>query len=184
VIVIEARTRLQAESYGDYIRRLINDLDLTHVGQGAFGHVIQHPTFTNVVVKIFRKDRHYMAFVRECEKQPHNPWLPKIAGISKLQLEGSSGAHAVFLEKLRPISSAELSRFKTGLVSEYGLRYDPRDPNRKWFDLPSWGRLSKQEAGGLEDFANLATSNYQRLDLHVGNIMKRGSQIVISDPFS
>jgi hypothetical protein len=190
-IEAEARLMLTAESYEDYLHRLTNELKIKQIGEGAYSQVFQHPTLKNIVVKLSRRDTQYLKFARFAMDNPKNPWLPRIAAIEPIKVDGrdTSKAHAVFMEKLAPVSAGDKQKLIKTLTQTYDLR-SSANPNFKWvapflwFEKSEWARLAKTNKDpGLAQFAVFTVKNFDHLDLHQQNIMKRGQQIVFVDPF-
>lgn len=184
---LEASTRLKltAERYGEYLERLTDDLNVKSLGSGAFAEVFQHPTLKNVVVKVLRKDPNYLRYAEFCRARPRNPWLPKIAAITPVQIVGSPHAHLVFLEKLNRGTLRAIRELKKSLTKDYGLPVTADD--KSWFTAKGWRNLAERTKDkGLAEFALFAgdPKNHRRLDLHEGNLMLRGTQLVFTDPLS
>lgn len=174
---------VKAETYRQYVDRLTDDLNLKWVGEGEFGTVIQHPTLKNIVAKVVRADSKYLKFCKFAKANRNNPWLPKIADIVKLNLDDSSAAYVVFLEKLRPLPCARWKQLRMDIGAE--IDYEPSLDPRTWFPKPVWLHIAREARGtDLGVVAAYLAANYRDLDLHVGNLMLRGKQIVFTDPTS
>lgn len=171
--------KVEAETYKEYIRRLVDEMDYVKLGEGGFGTVIQHPTLRNVVVKVVKMDRAYRKFCDFVMKHPHNPWLPKIARLEQLKLDDANLAFAVFMEKLDKVDEAYVVKLKEAFRSRYNLKFWS---DNQWFDRASWRKIA---ADSPPDFAQLATyfaTNLNSLDLTPSNFMRRGNQLVFNDP--
>lgn len=170
--------QVNAETYKEYVTRL-HDLDYRFLGEGGFGTVFEHPTFSNVAVKVVKQDRAYKKFVTFCMQHPRNPWLPRIASIKDLQLDDANLAYVVFMEKLQPVKPTFIAELKEAMRSKFGLR--PWS-DTQWFNRASWRHIA---ANSPKDFAELATyfaTNLNNVDLVPSNFMRRGNQLVFNDP--
>lgn len=208
--VVNAATRLvashtvKAESIEDYTQRL-KKLGIKQIGEeGAAGVVFQHPTLKDVAVKLLvEEDNAYKDYVKFCQKNPSNPYLPKIHKVSKAKnaFDGNYGRatndlYLVFMEKLTPISTREYNKFASYCSKLANERRTDKDI--------SWtsGYFDSKEKLNLDDFwqdvarnrtdpmvAKTAKYLFQAsrrytLDMHQMNLMKRGTQVVLIDPFS
>lgn len=188
--VLNASHRLLAETVQEYIDR-IQELGIKSLGSGGFGQVFQHPTMPNVVVKLIHNDDPgYMKYVKFCTGPGKgNPYCPKILQVveakdafdtSKRIGEDLANLSLVFMEKLKPIELQQYRKFVEQMQALMGF------PDYL-SDRVGWLRLSKQTKD--KDLAKVAkfiytTSADTDIDMHKGNVMKRGQQWVITDPFS
>lgn len=184
---IEAQTRLMltAEAYWEYVNRLIKDLKIKHLGEGAYAQVFQHPTLKNIVVKLVHHDDEYLKFARFAMDNPKNPWLPRIAAIEPIKFDGSrlSNSYLVFLEKLQPTSFELQKSLIWKLVDTYELHIHAFTP--KWFSKSNWKKLAlNSKDPGLAQFAAFAAKNFNHLDINSANVMARGRQLVFTDPIA
>ena len=185
---IEASTRLMrtAEAYWEYVNRLAKDPRIKQIGEGANSRVFQHPTLKNVVVKLVLHDEEYLKFARFAMDNRKNPWLPRITDIKIVEFRGlfmASNSYFVFMEKLKPAPFKLQKDLVTDLARTYGLKLGS-DSSHTWFTKPGRARLAvKSKDPGMAQFATFAAKNFDHLDLHQQNIMKRGQQIVFVDPF-
>lgn len=191
-----ARTPVTAETLEQYLQFLTKQR-IKRIGRGLSSAVFNHPTMPNVAVKmIVSKDPYYLRYVEFCKKNPGNPWLPKILGgpetrILDFEKDGVSAAPVlkqkvifVFLEKLKPATfndiKASVTYFSTLASLNSGLRFFAD------FGPGDWSALAKQtkdkNVAALASF--LVRFDYDYLDLHKGNFMMRGRQLVFLDPVS
>ena len=198
-----------AETLEQYLH-FLRKQDIKKLGRpGLSAVVFEHPTMTNVAVKVIvSSDPYYLRYVEFCKKHPNNPWLPKILSGPETRLldvdddwndkpskdrKGISIKQKVifiFLEKLR--SSTPLDR--ANAVEHFWdlLKEQTDDPANfpkfirfSDFGPGDWKILSKQTKD--PHIAALADFLYRfdkYLDLHSDNLMLRGSQLVFSDPVS
>lgn len=171
--------KVEAETYKEYVTRLIDEMDYIKLGEGGFGTVIQHPTMHNVVVKVVKMDRAYRKFCDFCMAHPKNPWLPKIARLDPIKLDDANLAYVVFMEKLVKVEPAFVEKLKEAFKDKYNLKYWS---DNQWFNRESWRKIA---AAAPPDFALLASyfaTNLNSLDLVPSNFMRRGNQMVFNDP--
>lgn len=199
--VYAAQRLLVAETLSEYTRRL-RKLGIKEIDRGEYGIVFQHPTLKDVVVKLLGEaDPDYMDWIHFCQKNQNNPYVPKIHKVTKKTNVfdlGDSGMYSgslphlylIFMEKLKPLSNAEFTKFGAYVA---GLAHTV--PDRGSFvarDITDsaklWTAVSRQKKD--QTLANVAKIIARKgtagvlLDIHPGNIMKRGTQIVITDPFA
>lgn len=199
MIKIEAAQRLLAESMISYLTRL-KKMGIKQIGTGNYAHVFQHPTMPDVVVKLLTEsDPGYESYVKFCQRNQSNKYCPKILEVvdaSKVfdtsLMYSQRGLHLVFMEKLTPITKAEYVKFfrymaslygSTLLVNDHRIAFEYMRPESFWKSLASQSKdvdLAEVASFILNAFHNPSLT----VDLHDANIMKRGKQIVITDPFS
>ena len=171
--------KVEAETYKEYVKRLITEMDYTKRGEGGFSTVIQHPTLHNVVVKVVKMDRAYRKFCNFVIEHPKNPWLPKIARIDPLKLDDANLAFAVFMEKLDKVDEDYVNRLKEAFRKRYNLRYWS---DNQWFDRASWRKIAADSPPDFSVLASYFATNLNSLDLVASNFMRRGNQLVFNDP--
>ena len=188
---------LIAETLSEYMKRL-KKLGIKELGSGSYGVVFQHPTDPNVVVKLLRQaDPDYMTWVEFCKKHPRNPYLPKIIHVAsgenvfEPERTGSmpTTMHLVFMEKLTPLSDAEYKQFTREILDlarpMSKRRFVPFDVD---CDYRLWDAVSKQKKdsnlAACGKFIAKMGGTGTMLDVHMSNVMKRGEQFVIVDPFA
>ena len=158
------------------------------IGTGAFGEVYGSKN-SNLVYKIGEvyENEPYLAYIKTVITQKeHNPFTPKIYGVRIYQnkKEDEDSYFVVCMEKLKPID---------------------RNDHRvyRWFSdqLETSSDSSRnaiaEQMLGIKTVVPPAVSNALKLlkkawrkskqgdwDLHSGNFMKRGKQIVITDPLA
>lgn len=184
---------LVAETMSSYVKRL-KKLGIKQIGVGEGAYVFQHPGEPDTVVKLAKyEDPTYERFIKMCQQNRTNVYLPRVKDVvSEDVFTGGDDPkmYLVFMDKLRAIKESEYEKFglhviavaNASLGSEkygtQGTQYDLETP-----DL--WAAVSKQKNDPA--LAKVAAfiygeSKVARIDLHMGNIMMRGSQPVIVDP--
>ena len=182
------------------INKLYREHKIKAIGQGAYAVVFEHPSW-NYVLKIFQDDPCYLAFIKWVKAQAENEHLPKIVRSPKRvsSFFTRPSAHQEFygvkLERLEELTFEQrdllddLDRYLNKILNKLKAKEDPSDVI-KWFstkvkvsidDLEDKIQISTLLTTILEIDASMGGGC--ALDLHVGNFMRRGSTIVIIDPF-
>ena len=131
----------------------------TKLGSGKYASVYGHPKY-DYVLKIFMKDSAYLKWIEFVQKNKSNPYIPKIRGkVVKI----TPTFYAIRLEKL--------SRFTSGgkFMKDFS----------EWERNPSF----KSDDKDIQDILDYFAKHKKLLDLHGENMMMRGNQLVIIDPF-
>lgn len=150
----------------------LESLGWKRIGKGAYGRVYAHATYPYVLKLFQSNDDCYMDFLEYAKAHSSDPHLPKIRG--KILLITDS-IYAVRLEKLSKLNSSLVEK-----LEKYFWRVlDASESVISWEDLkdeyPEFESLS-------ETLKNIKESTACVFDLHDGNFMMRGNQIVIIDP--
>lgn len=170
------------------------------LGTGAEAMVAAHPS-KPYVLKLFPTSSAYVHFVNYCRKNPNNPYLPRFSRHTR-RIPGTEFSY---------VRMEQLSHFpKTGMVDlnpqlwctlyrMFAIRKDnihwnagPHIPRMD--DLPQrHGYASLDQCADaapslwhttINDLLNvMAQHGLDSFDLHSDNVMSRGSQLVITDPF-
>lgn len=185
------------EAKDKYFDRLMNTLNITRLGKGAFGHVFQHPTFKDVAVKIFNvtEDKRFARYIEWCAKNQNNPWVPKILHIEQRNMPNFRGfkddPHMfVFMEKLSPSTKqairAALKLFINPVpINERSERMLEAlsASNLRILNRSDWKKIAECAAGDVKVMTSrLAQIGDNNLDIHDKNVMLRGKQLVFTDP--
>lgn len=195
-VVINAAYRLRAETLNSYVKRL-KKLGIKTLGRGQYADVFQHPTMPDVVVKLLTdNDPCYEAYV-EFSRKTRNKYTPKILDVvsadQAFDVKGKDDLgdlRLVFMEKLEPLHYNRFIDFgeHVGKLAGFKSRFDIESA---LMDVETWIKVSKQKVD--PDLAKLAKFLVKinktgvkgsQLDLHDGNMMVRGTQVVITDPFA
>lgn len=181
--LVNHRISLAEESLEQYSKRLVSSLKIKRLGSGAFAHVFQHPVYHNVAVKVFAgHDKLYQRYMNWALKNQGNPYVPQIVSISKQKAANGETYTIVFMQKMERVSEEE---FKKWYVKSFGKdsynAFTEDDFDSQFEEADEFIQRSKDQK--LKDlWAHLKTYGRSKFDLHPGNVMKRGSQIVITDP--
>jgi len=160
------------ESIADYRKRL-KSLRIKQLGTGYFSRVYQHPTLADVVVKmVVRRDPKYIEFAEKCRRTA-NPWLPKVFAIH----------HCEMLHRGRPtkVSFVFLERLKESASKDFETALEKISPSAQYFEDVRWKRVRHHRDPHIKEVAQLFTE-LEVNDLHEGNMMMRGTQLVFTDP--
>lgn len=143
----------------------LNDImaayDFKKLGAGKYASVFGNKKYP-YVIKVFMKDSAYIRWISFCLKNKTNPYVPKIKG---KVVKVTDLVYAIRLEKLEPFSRVQGSEF----MSHY----------YKWQNDPKYKSGDKDLDSVFEHFSK----NKKLLDLHGENLMMRGKQVVVIDPY-
>lgn len=150
-----------------------------NLGSGHFGAVYGSPKH-NFVLKIFAaRDTNYISWVQWCLKHQANPYVPKFkGGLVKV----NQTLRGIRLEKLTSPTSNNLSMAIKDAIKVQRFNGESLKSIAFKYNVPISALLN-------DDLAEIRTflfPYYKRgfLDLHPGNFMARGSQLVIIDPIA
>lgn len=165
------------ESITSYKRRL-QKLRIKKLGSGLFSTVYQHPTHSDVVVKLVNDDPMYIKYAKYCMAHPKNAYLPKVYSIHRVTLVCEYTGrryhcHLVFLEKLQSAGQKKISTLAKDLFGK--LRFTSVDYD-EWRDLAKSTKDTQ-----LRDLAKILYK-LEAEDIHSENVMRRGDQLVFTDP--
>lgn len=176
---IRTKFEFREEIYNHFTNLLrerfkITNLDL--LGDGCFAYVYQHPWYTNRVIKVALNSSCYCDYICWCSRNQDNPYVPKLDSIEIFDITTSTyynHAVIVVMEKLQPI-------MRSGHLKDlmnYITNVDNHQPKRI-LTHRNFKKIKK-----VKDF--IRDKNFFSpcaIDLHSENIMRRGSQLVITDP--
>jgi hypothetical protein len=187
---------LAEESLRDYLIRLVDKEGITKLGGGAFSQVFQHPQFHNVVTKVYTaKDRKYATYATWCQANQSNPYVPQI--IEQLPFtHGKQKYIILFMEKMTPLKNeAQLFRAwvralklpKDGPHNEEILEHfsnyvEDSDSGELAKGVKLAFELGYGDANLVKIWNHILTYGVKNIDLHEGNMMLRGRQLVFTDP--
>lgn len=155
------------DSAGD----LIKEFGFTNYGSGEYGLVFSKPQLP-YVVKLFMKDAAYLKWMDFCKQHSDNPYCPKIRG---KVIRITDIFYVIRLEKLEPIST------RSGWYDLSKILSEPEWALRTWDSRPS--EVPQLKDPHLRQILMFFARNKKLLDIHSGNVMRRGDQVVIIDPF-
>lgn len=174
----------------------------TKLGGGAYANVFAHPNFDYVLKVFHRLDYGYLTFLRYVMANQGNPALPRIIGQpKKLSTDTTDSEYRnlrewyfVRIEQLTPLRMSENTQFFDGMYTfiytvvksqkssdDPTLNATPDQLKR----VRAWESQYPYHATAIYDLGKMvAVSDDFSFDLHDENLMKRGNQIVITDPLS
>lgn len=132
------------------------------LGSGKYASVYKNPKYP-YVLKVFMKDAAYFKWLEFVLKNRNNPYVPRIKGkVVKI----NDMFYAVRMEPLKPAGVA--------------YRADEFMQHFK-----KWERNTSHRSGDrdIDDILKYFSKHKKLLDLHGENVMMRGKQLVIIDPF-
>lgn len=139
---------------------LFREYGFKELGSGKYGVVFENPKYP-YIIKVFMKDAAYERWISFCLKNQSNPYIPKIRGkVIKI----NDMFRAIRIEKLKFGNFYETDFYVDFQEFLRDNSYLPIDVNRKQI---------------FEHFKK----NKNLLDLHGENVMFRGKQLVIIDPY-
>lgn len=185
---------LAEESLKDYLRRLVSKEGIKLLGGGAFSQVFQHPTLKNVVTKVYTsRDTAYADYLAWCKDHQDNPYAPKIIDDVPYR-NGQDAYHIVFMEKLKPIPNEygyirkfiQIMKLNPDEDEELLDILDEAIKHQDMEVLKSFMRTCFKEGRGdaklAEIWKKIISYGVGAIDLHHGNVMLRGAQLVFTDP--
>lgn len=166
--------------------------EFTRLGKGEFAGVYGKPN-SDYIIKLFATEdygfQEYLNFIRTHQS---NPYVPKLKGNL---VKVTPSISAVRMERLRPLASdheKQLVQHLEHLVHEYHdiLEYwkDPNahdeiDYDSKTLDILRYFPNLRTDAN-LQEICEYLTQHHGDVDIHKGNAMMRGKQLVITDPLA
>lgn len=190
---------LREESLHDYLTRLVSREGIKRLGGGAFSQVFQHPQFHNVVAKVYSgKDTLFAKYVQWCLKHQNNPYVPKI--IEEVVYHDPDpkakikSYRIVFMQKMMKIKT--WAAFVAAFALALGLDATNNDEKEIIDELMADKydmfilitavkrafELGKGDKHFVEVWKHILSYGVWNIDLHQGNIMLRGKQLVFTDP--
>lgn len=165
----------------------------TRYGKGEFAGVYGKPGY-NFIIKLFAIEDHgfqeYLGFVRTHQS---NPYVPKLKG---KPVKVTPTVAAVQMEKLTPVRIQGLVNRFEELVMDYDgiMSYwkDPNAPSDSWADYDYDSKTLEilkffpnvRTDANLQEICQYLTNFYGDIDIHAGNLMMRGDQLVVTDPLA
>lgn len=149
----------RSKSWSDSLPAALGKYGFKLLGSGKYASVFGHPKYP-FALKVFMKDSAYLRWIKFAMDNPNNPYVPKMKGkVIKI----TPVIYAMRLEKLTGGS------FSGPFADAY----------RQW----NWDRSYKSDDKNIQDILDFFGPNKDLLDLHGENVMMRGDQLVIIDPF-
>ena len=147
----------------------------TMLGDGNFGVVYEKPGYP-WVFKVFKGDPAYLYFVRYCKMHSGNQNLPQFKGnLIRINVD----TYAIRTEKLDKAAPDEIKPLEKMASYLKMMRYWG-DTNISSSAVTTLQELSQQYPGIYSILDEL--SKQYVLDIHQGNVMRRDSTLVLTDP--
>ena len=165
----QANWKIGSWEWTPYVKELLAAHDFEPVGSGSRASVYMHPTY-NFALKVFEPDSGYVKWFEFSKRNQDNPFCPKLRGKIVTIVKGE--VFAARIEKLQDIPTIyeELNE-QSQLLLEY------------WNDWPDDFHNIQTGNKYLDPIFKLFGTYYRYLDFGSNNIMRRGNQAVIIDPF-
>jgi hypothetical protein len=149
------------------VEQAMESAGYSRLGKGSYGMVWHKPGQTSVV-KLFRQDRGYEAFVRYCRKQRDNPHVPRFSS----NILDVYDYKMIRIERLSKMGSSPTNDRIHNSIS--GFFYCWNQTEKMMTYIKKRPKLEKV----LIDVKSLGCT----IDMHMGNMMLRGRTVVITDP--
>jgi len=143
---------------------MFSNYGFKRLGAGKYASVYGHPKYP-YVVKVFQKDAAFLRWVKFAQENRKNPYVPKIRGrVTKI----NKMFFVLRMEKLTPYD------WGSKLWTHKFMR-----------DYDDWthDKGTKSDDKNIQDILDCFAKNEKLLDIHGENVMLRGKQLVIIDPF-
>ena len=148
-------------SWSETLTGLMTKHGFATIGQGKYASVFSHDNYP-WIVKVFMKDSAYLKWISFAMKHQDNPYVPKIKG---KVIKVTPMIYSIRLEKLTASHSATGDAFLPAF--------------RKWQSDHEYRSGDKH----IDEILDFFVPNKKLLDLHGENVMARGNQLVVIDPF-
>ena len=171
-----AKTHIQTYKWFDKAIRVLAEYKFYKKSEGMYAHIFVHPTYPYVLKVFNAADEGYKIWFKFSKENQDNPFVPKIkGGLVKI----TDDAYACRLEELDPFvdNLNDISKIFWGVF----LETDGFVNNVSYIIHKSFGQDIYVDAV-LKNFMAFRKT-YGMLDMHQDNIMLRGDQLVIIDPY-
>lgn len=168
------------EEWRENLDSYMEKYGLTRLGRGNYASVYGNDNYP-YVIKVYQRDSAFNRWLDFCLKNQDNPYVPKIKSKPKpirtdSDRENLPVVYFLKLEKLEPLK---------GRSESYSLLRIDFDIYRR---SPEMYRRKAEQGDSdydknLPDIFDYFEKNLRLLDIHRGNVMLRGNQLVIVDPF-
>lgn len=178
---VKRHTEQDFQARGD-VRRYMESQGFTCLGMGTYAAVFDHPSFNKrYVLRVFHDDN-YETFISFCMSQQGNPHLPRFHG--KLMKMGP--AAMIRMERLEPMMDfAQAGPVDEGFERIEGFLTAAVKGNQTALDKVN--EIAQDIGVGelvetiLKCYAAMPPRSH--FDVSTDNIMRRGSTLVITDPW-
>lgn len=178
-------------------KELLNAKGFIPLGSGQSAIVFKGKS-TNTVLKIFVPDRCYVDFLKFIAKHP-NKHFPKVKKLVKFKAPALKGLYGIKLEPLKPLSLLEYNKdigfhcfcLTVGMAyssifdlnASFNIAMKYYKNNEYITRAGEWEKENVELAKAIRLLSTRMNKNKCRNDLKASNIMKRGNDWVITDPY-
>ena len=177
-------TEISRPEYRDEAAEILISKGYEQLGSGAFANVFQRKSRPNEVIKLFgTSDNAYADYLKFVMKHQNNPHFPKVFG---KPMKITSTYYAVKLEKLEPYDKNNNLHKAIELALKLSTYLGPNDsPEDIKTHEPEYDKILDSKPKLKEAIFHLAQFKNKSIydwDIHSGNVMWRGNDIVLTDP--
>lgn len=156
----------------DAFNKFLTDNGFKKLGTGSFGTVFESPNYP-WVFKLFYNDPAYFKFFEFARANQSNPYLPTIKG---KYIRLNKGVYVIRLEKLEKLGYNSPREFP---ALDHLLNIITAADFKR--EMAQVKKIDPKLADTIGQISKLLGNDFE-FDLHSGNLMKRGNQLVITDP--
>lgn len=154
------------------------------LGRGSFALVMGKPGADTVIKISYNESDPWPVYAETIRKSKlsDNPWLPKVFSIKRFEDEFGDSYHVAEMERLRPLKSNRQSSQMVDTIE--GMWNSVTNSNK--MALAFIDRQFVAAVKLIDKVIDKHNDDYNEawLDLHTGNIMRRGDQYVFTDPMA
>lgn len=176
--------RIRVEHPQQVVFRMLTEARATLLGSGGFASAYR---VGNRAIKIgsLHKNTAYLAYVRQVFKDPENPLFPKIYNATIYMSPDGDRAQSVIYVEMELLDNADSREDRFNYYEEMrSLRRMITAPDKHPEQLLDT-TLSNTIKAVRRAFVNARRLDDSTVfDMHLGNFMLRGNQIVITDPIA
>jgi len=172
----------KSDNWHEEVDAFVTQYDFHPLGKGEFASVYGNTKYPFVVKLFATGDTAYKTWLSWCRTHQHNRFVPKIRGnVIKI----SDSLLAVRLEQLSPIRGEAYHKY-SHLKDIFQMWNRLSDPNyMEYFDriertYPDF--MKDRDIIEIAEFLEAHREGPIQMDLHDENMMRRGDQIVVTDP--
>lgn len=191
-MTVAHRVYAKTDLLNQYTQRLIKLHGIKRIGKGAFADVFLHPTLPNVAVRVSDMVDANNDWLLLSKRMKNNPWMPTVfeTCTAKVERPGGHGHLKFFLafvERLKPVPSLSgINPVLKHIVEAIEFDYDAELPILEAHRTKIGLLLEEFHDPMLSQAIDLVYKGPARsahLDLGPRNWLRRGSQLVINDPW-
>ena len=151
----------------------------SYAGEGSFSTVFVNPDYP-FALKIFVDDQQYIRWFNFCKQHQNNPFVPKLRG-RVVRVIPDAGVYAARIEKLEEYEGEDVNPDSQFFISMLMKVYDKTSSS--FSKKIKWEKFTGYNDHIDTIIAELSSAPRRTLDTHEGNIMLRGDQAVLIDPY-